>query len=46
MYDGETSIWTTSSYHKAVTTQHGVLEYGFDLCKRASEDKILLCYVY
>ena len=28
---GETSIKTRSSYRKAVSTEHGVLEYGSDL---------------
>ena len=31
MPDGETSIWTRSSYREAVSTQLGVLEYGSDL---------------
>ena len=31
MSDGETSIYTRSSYRKAVGTQHGTLEYESDL---------------
>ena len=31
MFDGETSIYTRSSYHKAVSTQHNALEYRSDL---------------
>ena len=31
MSDGETSIYTRSSYRKADGTQHGALEYASDL---------------
>ena len=31
MSDGETSISTRFSYREAISTQHGVLEYGSDL---------------
>ena len=31
MCDVETSIQTRSSYHEAVSTQHGALESGSDL---------------
>ena len=31
MSDGETSIWTVSSYREAVSSLHVVLENGLDL---------------
>ena len=31
MSDGESSIQTRSSYHEAINTQHGALEYGSDI---------------
>ena len=31
MSEGETSIYTRSSYRESVSTQHGALEYGSDL---------------